>query len=120
MEIFYPLNTVFHLQLVAGFYKFIKIPELQVNIAFQGIMEQKDTSMELAKRFPEYESQITDLLLTNNDFREIADDYQFCLHKLNKLSANPTDNHPLIRHYKNTVIELEEELQGYFINDKTF
>ena len=73
--------------------------------------------MELAKRFPEYASQITNLLLTNNDFREIADDYQFCLHKLNKLSADPGENHPLLRHYKKTMLELEEELQGYFMNE---
>ena len=120
MGIYNPLNTVFHLQLPVGFSKFMKIPENRFNIAFQGIMEHKDTSMELAKRFPEYASQITDLLLTNDDFREIADDYKFCIHKLNRLSANPNDNHPLIRHYKKTVIELEEELQGYFMNDKIF
>ena len=41
MGIYNPLNTVFNLQLQVGFCKFIKIPELQVNIAFQGSWNKK-------------------------------------------------------------------------------
>ena len=81
------------------------------------MMEQKDTLKELAGRFPEYATQITHLLLKNDDFREIAEDYQFCIHKLNKLSAKPNENHPLIRHYEKTMLELEEEMRGY-LTDK--
>lgn len=81
------------------------------------MMEQKDTLKEVASRFPEYAARITHLMLKNDDFREIAEDYQFCIHKLNKLSAQPTENHPLIRHYEKTMLELEEEMQGYLTGE---
>ncbi len=117
MGIFNPLNTVFNLQLQVGFCKFIKIPELRFTIDYQGMMEQQDTLKELANRFPEYTSQITNLLLNSIDFREIVEDYQYCRHKLNKLMAHPAENNPLIRHYERTMLELEEELLGYFAKE---
>ena len=83
----------------------------------QGMMEQQDTLKELANRFPEYTSKITSLLLKSVDFREIAEDYQYCIHKLNKLTAHPAENHPLIRHYEKTMLELEEELREYLMKE---
>jgi len=77
-------------------------------------MELKNNSRQLSKRFPEYASQITQLLLDNNDFREIAEDYEYCINKLNRLSVNQPKNETLIPHYKNTMHELEEEIMGYF------
>ena len=80
-------------------------------------MVQKLISEQLSDHFPEYKSQIIQLLLKNNDFIEIAEDYEFCRNKLNRLSANQTENEPLIRHYKQTMNELEEEMMGYFVSN---
>jgi len=77
-------------------------------------MELNNNSIQLSKRFPEFATQITQLLLENNDFREIAEDYEFCMNKLDRFSVNLPENEPLIRHYENTMHELEEEMMGYF------
>jgi uncharacterized protein YdcH (DUF465 family) len=76
-------------------------------------MEQNNISMELTNRFPEHGSQISQLLLKNQAFREIAEDYEFCRQKLIRLSENPIENHPLIGHYEKTMLELEEEIMEY-------
>jgi hypothetical protein len=76
-------------------------------------MNQHTLSEELINRFPEHASQIYRLLLQNNDFREIAEDYDFCRNKLRRLISHPADNQPLILHYEKTMKELEEEMMGY-------
>ena len=109
---------MFNLQLQQDFCKFIKIKELQVILDSNGFMEQEDILKELTSRFPEYESQILELLIKSNDFREILEDYQFCRHKLIKLSGNPSENNSLIRHYEKTLLELEDEVKGYLSIEK--
>lgn len=78
-------------------------------------MEQNNLMMELSSRFPEHKAQIARLLEENNDFREIAEDYQFCRIKLARLTAHPAENKPLIHHYENTMNELKEDMKEYFL-----
>ncbi len=76
-------------------------------------MELDNISMELSNRFPEYGSQIANLLLTNQAFREIAVDFEYCRQKLIRFSVDSAGNHPLIMHYEKTMLELEEEIMEY-------
>jgi len=81
-------------------------------------MEKNNIMNELGNQFPEYEMQIIRLLEENNDFREIAEDFEFCRIKLARLSLDPVGNKPLIRHYADTMDELKEEMKGYFSNEQ--
>jgi hypothetical protein len=72
---------------------------------------------ELIDRFPDYTSQISQLLKNNDDFREIVDDYRFCLKKLGGLTTDPGDVNPLIHHYENAVKDLENDMMEYFVAD---
>jgi hypothetical protein len=80
-------------------------------------MKSNETPLELIDRFPDHASQISQLLKNNKDFREIVDDYRFCLNKLARLTVDPDDVNPFIHHYENAVRDLEEEIMEYFVSE---
>jgi len=67
-----------------------------------------DRYNELMTEFPDSRNKIENLLLRDETFKEIAEDYLFCKRELEKLSATKSNN--IIANYTEILKDLKEEL----------
>ena len=65
----------------------------------------------ICSHFPDYRIEIHDLLQTDSNFRELAEDYLFCVNETKQISL--TNNERLTQQYEETLQDLEEELLAY-------